>query len=169
MNIFIKKELNVREIIFLILVLFLSIGFQLLVIRIVPGYSGLFLIFLVLILVSIVLYTGYIKEFPVYLLILNFIPLLILDNEVHYNFILELLSFIPLFFLIIYAIFKYILSSTTFAIRIGYLELPIILIVIYFGISALIANFEHRDTYWIVNEYFPYWFILNYYTYILFT
>jgi hypothetical protein len=89
----------------------------------------------------------------VYLLFVNFFPLLLLDNNIHYDFHLEMISFIPLVGLALLAVCLYILNEDDILFKMSYLELPVIVLVTYFGLSALIALAQGRDTQWILIEF----------------
>ncbi|MGA7836975.1 MAG: O-antigen ligase family protein, partial [Ignavibacteriaceae bacterium] len=123
-------------------------------IKLTPKYASLLLIFSALILISIVAYLEIIKNFYAFLLIINFIPLLLLNNNIHYDLKLELFSLIPLFVLTLLAIGNYILHEDKLSFQMDYLRLPVLLVVVYFGVNAFIAVSGGRNLYWILVEYF---------------
>ena len=149
-----KKEVSKGEIFYLLSTLAMSLGFQVFIINSFPQYTILLILFFMLLLISVIMYIDFLQDFSTFLLIVNFFPLFLLNNDFHYDFNLELLSFIPLFILILFAIFTYLLTEKKFSLRMGYLELPIILIVLYFGISAFIGMSYGRNGAWILHEFF---------------
>ncbi len=151
---FSKKEMSSKEIIYLFMILTISICIQVMLIKLSPKYALLGIIFFNLVLITLLFYEKYFNDFSVYLLIINFLPLLILNNYIHYEFKFELLSLIPIYVLIFLSIFKFVFSEEHFSYKVGYLEFPIILIVIYFGINALVAISGGKSTTFVVNEFF---------------
>jgi len=154
MNVLLNKRIIVKNKLALSLILLALIGLQVLVIKITPQYASLLLIFSALILISVVAYLEIIKNFYAFLVIINFIPLLLLNNNIHYDLKLELFSLIPLFVLTLLAIGNYILHEDKLSFQMGYLRLPVLLIVVYFGVNAFIAVSGGRNLYWIFIEYF---------------
>ena len=165
-----KKEISSRELVYLFLVLIMSFLIQVAVIEFLSKYALLLLILLILFLTSIILYFGYLKDFSVYLLVVNFFPLLLLDNNIHYDFHLEMISFIPLLGLALLGVCLYLLNESDISLKMSYLELPVIALVAYFGLSAVIALTQGRDNQWILVEFmhfclymliFPVLYLLN--------
>ncbi len=148
-----KKGISTREMVYLFLILIMSFGIQIAVVSLISKYALILLIFFILFLFSVILYFEFLKDFSVYLLIVNFFPLLLLDNNLHYDFHLEMISFIPLFGLTLFAVCLYLLNERDLSIKMSYLELPVISLVTYFGLSALIAITKGRDNYWILIEF----------------
>ncbi len=148
-----KNEISTREIIYFLLFLLLTLGTQVLVIDILSKYAALIIVSIILFLLSIIFYLGYLRDLSVYLLVVNFFPLLILDNNLHYDFHLELISFVPLIGLMLLAVFLYILNEKDISFSLSYIGLPVLALVIYFGIGAIIAASQGKDSYWILIEY----------------
>lgn len=149
-----KKEVSVREFIYLFAILLTFITIQVFIVNSFSRYAILFELFFILFLISVIMYLDFLKDFSIFLLIITFLPLLLLNNDFHYDFNLELISFIPLFILFLFAIFTYFLNEKSFSFNVGYLELPVILIGIFWGISALFGIFSGRNGTWILIEFF---------------
>ena len=151
-----KKEISSRELVYLFLVLIMSFLIQVAVIEFLSKYALLLLILLILFLTSIILYFGYLKDFSVYLLVVNFFPLLLLDNNIHYDFHLEMISFIPLLGLALLGVCLYLLNESDISLKMSYLELPVIALVAYFGLSAVISLTQGRtiNGYWLNSCHF---------------
>lgn len=154
MHSLLEKKISVGEISYLISGVLICLGIQIIIINLFPHFAPLILIFFIMALFTIVLYSGYIKDLSTFLLIINFIPLLLLNKDFHYNFKLELLSFIPLFFLVIYSLIKYFILENTFSFRIGYLELPAVFLALYFGINVFFSISSGKNINFILTEYF---------------
>ncbi len=166
-----KKEISTRELVYLFLVLIMSFLIQVGVIEFLSKYALLLLILFILFLSSVILYFGYLKDFSVYLLVVNFFPLLLLDNNIHYDFHLEMISFIPLLGLALLGVSLYLLNESDISFKMSYLELPVIVLVTYFGLSAVTSLTLGRDNQWILIEFihfclymliFPVLYLLKY-------
>lgn len=171
MNSLTNKEISTRKITYLFLFLLLSFGVQVVILDQLSNYAVLIIVSIILFLLSIIFFFTYVKDISVYLLVINFFPLVILNNEFQYDFRLELINLIPIFVLTLLAICLYVLNENDISFRVGYIELPIILLVLYFGIGALIAAIQGKDIYWITIEYthfclyliiFPILYLLKY-------
>lgn len=154
MNLLAKNRFTLKEKIFVFLVLLVSIWLQVGIIHVIPRYSLLLLILIALLLVSLIAYHEVIKNLYAFLLIVLFIPLLLLNNNIQYSFKLELIGFIPLYLLVLLAIANFVSRENNLRVSLSYLELPIVLIVVYFGINALIAIFSGKNSYWVMAQYF---------------
>ena len=60
------------------------------------------------------------------LIIINFLPLIYLNNEFHYLFKYEILTAFPLFLLILLSISQFLLTSRDLSFKLTYLQIPII-------------------------------------------
>ena len=103
------------------------------------------LIGLNLILFIMVLYKGYIQNLAVFLILINFLPLLYLDNEFHYKFAYEVLTAFPLIILTLIAVLHYFSKSNIFLIKLTYLQKPILFLVLYFSIIAIVGFLGNND------------------------
>ena len=148
-----RKEIPAGGILYFFLFLLLSFGTQIITFSIFPNYAVLIIVFVIFILLSAIFYLLFLKDFSIFLLILNFFPLLVLNNSLHYDFRLELISFIPIFGLGLLSLSLYILNESDISFRLGYIGLPVALMVLYFGIGALIGIAAGRDSYWIFIEF----------------
>ena len=138
----------------LLTLLITNILFQLGVILKLSSDSIYFLIGYDFVLLLIILYKEYIKDLITFLLIVNFVPLLYLNNEFHYRFEYEILTALPLFLIVMLMIFQYTYSTKNLSFRLTYLQKPIVLIVIYFSIHAAIDIINGQDTKWILLQLF---------------
>jgi O-Antigen ligase len=138
----------------LLTLLITNILFQLVVILKLSNDSIYFLIGYDFVLLLIILYKEYIKDLITFLLIVNFVPLLYLNNEFHYRFEYEVLTAFPLFLIVMLMIFQYTYSTKNLSFRLTYLQKPIVLIVIYFSIHAAIDIINGQDTKWILLQLF---------------
>ena len=138
----------------LLTLLITNILFQLVVILKLSNDSIYFLIGYDFVLLLIILYKEYIKDLITFLLIVNFVPLLYLNNEFHYRFEYEILTALPLFLIVMLMIFQYTYSTKNLSFRLTYLQKPIVLIVIYFSIHAAIDIINGQDTKWILLQLF---------------
>ena len=138
----------------LLTLLITNILFQLGVILKLSSDSIYFLIGYDFVLLLIILYKEYIKDLITFLLIVNFVPLLYLNNEFHYRFEYEVLTALPLFLIVMLMIFQYTYSTKNLSFRLTYLQKPIVLIVIYFSIHAAIDIINGQDTKWILLQLF---------------
>ncbi|MBI9070464.1 MAG: O-antigen ligase family protein [Melioribacteraceae bacterium] len=78
-------------------------------------------------------------KLPVSLIIINFLPLLYLNNEFHYRFLFELLFSFPLFALLLISILYFFWKHDIFLIKVTYIQKPILLVVLYSIISSIIG------------------------------
>jgi len=107
-----------------------------------------------LILLIVILYKGYIQNLAVFLIIINFLPLLYLDNDFHYKFAYEVLTAFPLVILTLLAVFHYVGKNSTFLINFTYLQKPVLLLVLYYSFIALVGLLGNNDTLWILIQLF---------------
>lgn len=150
----IDHSIHKRNFIFIQILLILCIGLQVFVIKMFSTNAIVFLLFSILVLLLLVGKRLYLNDISLILLLLNFLPLIILNNEIHYNFILELISFLPLFILTFLALFKYFFIESNFVFQKVSLKVPIVLFIIYFGINALRSVSAGKNLSWITIEYF---------------
>ncbi len=142
----IKNDLSKKEYIYFFGMTLIIIGFQTLIINTWYFYSPYVLVSFTFFLILVIFQIQYIKDPASFLLILNFLPLLILDNNFHYQMRAELTSYFPVFVLSVYALYRYLISERDFTVKLNYIRLPIILLSVYFGIIAihsLIVGKEH--------------------------
>ena len=104
----------------LLTLLITNILFQLVVILKLSNDSIYFLIGYDFVLLLIILYKEYIKDLITFLLIVNFVPLLYLNNEFHYRFEYEVLTALPLFLIVMLMIFQYTYSTKNLSFRLTY-------------------------------------------------
>ncbi len=161
MDLTVKKEISTKELIILSLSLLFGLGFQVLVIKSFPQYAFLILIFFISVLILIIVITEYLRDFQAFLVMFIFLPLILLNNIIQYDFTLELINFIPLFLLILLSFYYYILNEKNLTFRVKYLQFPIILLTLYFGINALISIAEGRRLFIIIVEYFHFLLYLS--------
>ena len=148
--------------IFYVLVLILNLVLQLLIIIKVPSYSFVLLVVYNLCLVVPVFYRDYIQSIPTMLLIINFLPLVYLNNIFHYSFGYEVFFSAPLILLVLLAIFKYISRLNNLSFSLGYIGKPIFILVIYFTIVGAVDVYNGQSLLWIVQQLF------HFYLYLLF-
>lgn len=107
-----------------------------------------------LILLLVILYKGYIQNLAVFLIIVNFLPLLYLDNDFHYKFGYEILTAFPLVIITLLAVYHYVNRSSSLFVKLTYLQKPIFLLVLYFSIIAIVGLLGNNDTLWILIQLF---------------
>ena len=95
-----------------------------------------------LLLFTLIIFWGVVKNLPTYLLLINLAPLLYLNETLHYSFSWTLVQDIPLFFLIALAIAEFIRKRSQGRIRGLEINTPLILFFFYFFISAAIGFFR---------------------------
>lgn len=151
-----KNNVLKRQDILLLLLIILPINFliQYLILKFAQASSPYIFLAYIIFLFIIIISRQHFKNIIVVLLILNFLPLLYLNNDFHYNFTLELLSTAPLLLILFLAISHFFLYSKNFSIKITYLQKPILFFVIYFFISGIIDFFDQKDSFWLTVQLF---------------
>jgi len=94
------------------------------------------------------------------LIIVNFLPLIYLNNDFHYHFKYEILTAFPLFLLILLSISQFLLTSRDLSFKLTYLQKPIIYIVLYFSVLGVVGMILHQSTIWIIQQLFHFYLYL---------
>jgi len=145
---------------FLLLIVVASLFIQYVIILKTSDNSIFVLIGLNLILFMVIVFKGYIQNLASFLIIINFLPLLYLNNYFHYSFKYELLTAFPLALLLLLSIFHFLLTSRDLSFKITYLQKPIILLVLYFSIIAIVDLLNNNDAQWILIQLFHFFLYL---------
>ena len=93
-------------------------------------------------------------DIPTFLLIILFLPLVYLNNGFHYDFPLIIISSVPVYLFVVLALFKFVHLEQDWQISITYLQLPVVLMVIYFIISGIMAVQNSGDINWVAYQVF---------------
>ena len=170
MDLVINNKISIIERVLFFILLLMALGSQILIVKTFPQYAILFLILSISFLMLVIFYVEYLRNLFVFLLILNFLPLVILNNPFHYELKLELLSYLPIYFFIILATCIYFLTEKKLIIEIKYLHFPIILLLIFYGIIAIYSLALGRGLFMVSVEYFhfalylliiPFYYLIN--------
>ncbi len=145
---------------FFALLIILNLLFQLVIILAASNNSIYILVGYNLFLLLIAFYKKSFNNLSILLIIINFLPLLYLNNEFHYHFKYEILTAFPLFLLILLSIFHFLLTSRDLSFKITYLQKPIIYIVIYFSVLGAVGMILHQSTLWIIQQLFHFYLYL---------
>lgn len=145
---------------FFALLIILNILFQLVIILAASNNSIYILVGYNVLLLLIAFYKKSFNNLSILLIIINFLPLIYLNNEFHYHFTYEILTAFPLFLLILLAISHFLLNSRDLSFKITYLQKPIIYIVIYFSVLGAVGMILHQSTIWIIQQLFHFYLYL---------
>jgi hypothetical protein len=134
------------------LIVVISIAFQIFIIGKLPNYAAFILVLFSISIIILFIYRDYIHDNSVLLLLIFFLPLLYLNNEFHYSFTLELINTAPLILLVILALASFLVKENEWVITISYVQLPILIFVLYYSVSGLISLSKGENTIWIVYQ-----------------
>lgn len=145
---------------FFTIIIIANLLFQLVIILKTSDNSIFILVGYNLFLLFIAFYKKNINNLPILLLFVNFLPLIYLNNEFHYNFRYEILTAFPVFLLMLLSISQFLLTSRDLSFKITYLQKPIIYIVIYFSVLGVVGMLLHQNTIWIIQQLFHFYLYL---------
>lgn len=128
--------------------------FQLFIIHKLKGNALPVLLGINFILITLIYYKSYIQNFPTFLLMINFVPLIYLNNEFHYSLNWMLLSSLPLILLILLAVARYVGNESSLSFSIKYMHKPIFLFSLFFLLIALIGIIQSQKIYLVIHQLF---------------
>ena len=106
------------------------------------------------ILITLIYYNNYVRNLPTFLIMVNFIPLIYLNNEFHYSLVWILISSPPLILLFYFAATQYIGNESSFSFSIKYMYKPIFLFSLFFLLVALIGIIQAQKIYLVIHQLF---------------
>lgn len=106
------------------------------------------------ILIILIYYKSYVQNLPAFLIMINFPPLIYLNNEFHYSLNWMLLSSLPLILLFYLAVARYVGNESSISFSIKYMYKPIFLFSLFFLLIALIGIIQSQKIYVVIHQLF---------------
>lgn len=154
------------------ILIFISLcGYLMLQLFLIREFSGTEVAFVFLALFSAIFVNYvFVKSLPVFLLLLCIIPFVYLSDTFNYNFIYVFLQDLPIFIFLLLGVFYYIVNKRNkMIISISYLQLPVVLLILYSLFSAILGLTKGQSLYQVSFEFYNifYYFLIIPFVFLL--